>query len=128
METIVPAPSVPPTSGNEQPTAPNLLPVLSGPPMPWSREYEGRVLSMIGANSNWMREHEVELLKEHPDWWGKTVVVAASTPSKILAVHEDWWEAIEQALQSVELQEAARREGLPPGELALPIFLGDQYM
>ena len=105
METIVPVPSVPPITGSEQPTAPVDLPVPARVIMGWTREYE--------------------LLKEHPDWWRKTLAVATITQSKILAVHEDRNIAIEMALQSAELIEAARREGMKPGDMATAILIGE---
>src|SRR5262249_23185745 len=45
-----------------------------------------RFAAAVGENTAWLEAHEAEILRLHPEWADKYVVVASRTPLKILAV------------------------------------------
>ena len=89
-------------------------------------------LQALGENIDWWEVNDREIARQHPDWVGKYVAIASRTPSKILAVSDDRWEAeqaaLEEGKQSPELLEAARRAELRPGDLVCAFRLGAHWL
>ena len=96
---------------------------------PHSDEWRDRRFARaMWENTEWVRAHEQEILRDHPDWEDKYVAVAICTPSKILAVSDDRQAAFEESLRSPELLEQARREGVAPGSLVSLLILGWRWL
>jgi hypothetical protein len=90
-------------------------------PDPQRQGRDRRTAAALGESLEWFDAHRRELYERHPGWRDMYVAVAAGTASKVLAVGEDRERVLDQAEQSAELQNVARREGLPPGSLVVAI-------
>ncbi len=118
-----------PRDGVQPPNGSPGLEAWKSHPLEWLQHHS---LQALGENIDWWEVNDREIARQHPDWIGKYVVIASRTPSKILAVADDRWEAVQAALeegkQSPELLEAARRAELRPGDLVCPFRLGDHWL
>ena len=92
-----------------------------------AKELDQRFAQAMGENSEWFNTHAAEILRQHPEWYGKDLAICSRTSSKILAVGDDRYQVLNEGLKSIELLAVARREGMPPGMLLTAVIVGDVY-
>jgi hypothetical protein len=92
-----------------------------------NNELDARIAQSMGENTAWFQAHQSEILSRHPDWYGKYLAISCHTASKIVAVNECRSKAIEDGMNSPEVSELAKQEGLQPGMLVIAVPLGDLY-